>query len=285
MRRLLISLLLAGAAATPALAAPDDVPGRSEAREEREQSRSERREAREARQEARQDRSEPTVEFRARVSDGPARAGAVARAPRSDVETIRAVRQSEGQQLGGGETLQPRQQRLQSIRDERRAQMESRRDTRDQRIDEAQLNRQLRQSDRPLPRVLRNRVPVVSSTPREGTQPPPRLEARSHSTVTWSPSHWRKDRRYDWWSWRNRNRWLFNLGFYSDPFGWGYRPYYIGWRMWPSYYHSRFWLHDPWMYRLPYAPPGYRWIRYYDDAILIDTWDGRVVDVIYNFFW
>jgi Ni/Co efflux regulator RcnB len=39
------------------------------------------------------------------------------------------------------------------------------------------------------------------------------------------------------------------------------------------------------MYRLPFAPPGYRWIRYYDDALLIDTWDGQVVDVIYDFFW
>ena len=32
------------------------------------------------------------------------------------------------------------------------------------------------------------------------------------------------------------------------------------------------------MVLLPYAPPGYRWIRYYDDALLVDTWDGTVVD-------
>ena len=55
--------------------------------------------------------------------------------------------------------------------------------------------------------------------------------------------------------------------------------------MWPSYYQSSFWLNDPWQYRLPYAPPGYRWIRYYNDAVLVDTWDGHIVDVIYNFFW
>jgi Ni/Co efflux regulator RcnB len=55
--------------------------------------------------------------------------------------------------------------------------------------------------------------------------------------------------------------------------------------MWPSYYRSSYWLSDPWRYRLPYAPPGYRWIRYYDDLVLVDTWDGRVVDVIYDFFW
>jgi len=55
--------------------------------------------------------------------------------------------------------------------------------------------------------------------------------------------------------------------------------------MWPSYYSSRYWLNDPWMYRLPHAPAGYRWVRYWDDAILVDTWSGQVVDVIRNFFW
>ena len=41
---------------------------------------------------------------------------------------------------------------------------------------------------------------------------------------------------------------------------------------------------DP-KYGLPYAPPGYQWVRYYDDALLVDTWSGQVVDVINNFFW
>jgi Ni/Co efflux regulator RcnB len=144
----------------------------------------------------------------------------------------------------------------------------------------------LREQRRSVPAVFRNRVPIVSNTPHEGTQPPRRIESRrSHNWVDWSTSHWRNDRKYDWKDHRRRHRSLFHLGFYYDPFGWGYRPYQIGWRLWPSYYSSNFWLNDPWQYRLPYAPPGYRWIRYYDDALLVDTWDGRVVDVIYNFFW
>jgi hypothetical protein len=28
-----------------------------------------------------------------------------------------------------------------------------------------------------------------------------------------------------------------------------------------------------------------RWIRYYDDALLVDIRDGYVVDVIHDFFW
>ncbi|MFL6730645.1 MAG: RcnB family protein [Sphingomicrobium sp.] len=143
----------------------------------------------------------------------------------------------------------------------------------------------LRESRRRLPSVFRNRVPIVANTPHEGTQPPLRTEGRRSNWASWSTSHWRSDHRYNWREHRRRHRSLFHFSFYSDPFGWGYRPYQIGWRLWPSYFGSRYWLNDPWQYRLPYAPPGYRWIRYYDDAILVDTWDGRVVDVIYNFFW
>jgi hypothetical protein len=262
MRKFLITALLASTVAMPALAAPAD---RDEARAERQQDREDRQQAREerreSRQEARPERPERAVEMRARGDDGPARADAVVRANRADVEAVRSARQAERLQRieGRGEQIQ-------------------------ERIERARANRELRQSERASPGVFRPRVPVVSETPRAGTQPPLRTERRHSSPVNWS-SHWRKDRRYDWYNWRNRHRSLFRLGFYYDPVGWGYQRYNIGWRMWPSYYRSSYWLNDPWQYRLPYAPPGYRWIRYYDDAILIDTWDGHVADVIYNFFW
>ena len=142
----------------------------------------------------------------------------------------------------------------------------------------------LRQPDREVPRVFRNRIPVVSNTPREGTQPALRTDRRRIETTNWS-THWRNNHRYDWQNWRRHHRSTFHLGIYYDPFGWNYRPYQIGWRLWPSYYSSRYWINDPWQYRLPYAPPGYRWVRYWDDAVLVDTWTGQVVDVIYNFFW
>ena len=131
---------------------------------------------------------------------------------------------------------------------------------------------------------MRTRVPVVSDVPRAGTQPPPPVEVRRTAAPQWS-TNWRHDSKYDWYNHRRHHRSLFHLGFYFDPFGWGYNPYQIGWRLWPSYYSSRYWINDPWEYRLPYAPPGTRWVRYYDDAILVDMWSGQVVDVIYNFFW
>ena len=96
---------------------------------------------------------------------------------------------------------------------------------------------------------------------------------------------WRHDRRYDWYHHRNRHRSLFRIGFYYDPFGWNYRRWSVGSHIWPSYYRSRFWLNDPWQYRLPPAYGPYRWVRYWDDALLVNIYTGEVVDVIHNFFW
>ncbi len=96
---------------------------------------------------------------------------------------------------------------------------------------------------------------------------------------------WRRDHRYDWRSYRNRYGSRFRLGRYYDPYGWGYRRFSIGFNMWPSYYRSSFWLNDPWQYRLPPAYGPYRWVRYYDDALLVNVHTGQVVDVINNFFW
>jgi Ni/Co efflux regulator RcnB len=151
--------------------------------------------------------------------------------------------------------------------------------------------RELRREPAGRDAIGNRRGPVIGSIPRPGTQPPlPTTTRQSRTRLSsltaqhWR-NNWRTDHRYDWRNHRRHHRSLFHFGFYYDPFGWGYRHYSIGSRLWPSYYRSNFWLNDPWQYRLPYAPPGYRWIRYYDDAILIDTWDGQVVDVIYNFFW
>lgn len=96
---------------------------------------------------------------------------------------------------------------------------------------------------------------------------------------------WRSDRRYDWRRHRDRNRWVFRIGTYYDPYRYSYRRFSIGYNMWPSYYGSRFWINDPWMYRLPPVYGPYRWIRYYDDALLVNIYTGRVEDVIYGVFW
>jgi hypothetical protein len=96
---------------------------------------------------------------------------------------------------------------------------------------------------------------------------------------------WRNDRRYDWRRHRDRNRSVFRFGSYYDPYGYSYRRFSIGYSMYPSYYSSSYWLNDPWMYRLPPAYGPYRWVRYWDDALLVNIYTGQVVDVIHSFFW
>jgi Ni/Co efflux regulator RcnB len=143
------------------------------------------------------------------------------------------------------------------------------------------------QSRRPMPRILRPADGRVSRTPEWGTQPPsPRSAgtARAHSDHRWN-GNWRHDHRYDWRNYRHRHHDHFRFAFYSDPFGWDYLRYGVGWRLWPSYYGSSFWLNDPWSYRLPPAYGPYRWIRYYNDALLVNIYTGQVVDVEYDFFW
>src|SRR3546814_4031541 len=48
---------------------------------------------------------------------------------------------------------------------------------------------------------------------------------------------------------------------------------------------SSYWINDPYNYRLPPAYGPYRWVRYYNDALLVDTYTGEVVDVVYDIFW
>jgi Ni/Co efflux regulator RcnB len=107
---------------------------------------------------------------------------------------------------------------------------------------------------------------------------------RDDHTRRWT-SNWRNDNRYDWRNHRSHNSSLYHLGRYYDPFGYGYRRFSIGLFLGAGYYGNNYWLNDPYQYRLPPAYGPYRWVRYYNDALLVDTYTGEVVDVLYGFFW
>jgi hypothetical protein len=98
---------------------------------------------------------------------------------------------------------------------------------------------------------------------------------------------WRRDQRYDWQRYRQTHRHIYRGPRYYAPHGWdyGYRRFSIGISLWSGLYSDRYWISDPWYYRLPPAYGPLRWIRYYDDALLVDIRTGYVVDVIHDFFW
>lgn len=98
---------------------------------------------------------------------------------------------------------------------------------------------------------------------------------------------WRSDRRYGWQNYRSSNRAIFRAPRYIAPrgYGYGYRRWSPGLRIDSWFYGPSYWINDPWDYRLPPAYGDYRWVRYYDDAYLIDIRTGYIEDVIYDFFW
>jgi Ni/Co efflux regulator RcnB len=99
--------------------------------------------------------------------------------------------------------------------------------------------------------------------------------------------HWRDDRRFDWGRYRAENRFAFHLPHYRAPYGWGagYRRFSPGFTLSTVLFEEGFWIDDPYAYRLPPADGPYRWVRYYDDALLVDVRSGYVVDVVYGIFW
>ncbi len=115
-------------------------------------------------------------------------------------------------------------------------------------------------------------------------------DERSRQTYAGSYRHWdnnwRRDRDYDWQDYREHNRRVFSIGGYFSPYrNYSYRRLSIGFYLDSLFYSDRYWINDPWTYHLPEAYGPYRWVRYYDDALLVDVYSGEVVDVIEDFFW
>lgn len=97
---------------------------------------------------------------------------------------------------------------------------------------------------------------------------------------------WRRDNRYDWYGYRAHNRHHYQMGRYYAPYrNYSYRRLSIGFTLDSMFYGDSYWLNDPWSYRLPEVYGPYRWVRYYDDVLLVDIYTGEVVDVIHDFFW
>lgn len=277
MRTALLSLLLLGTAA-PALAAPD-----GEARDERRMQREERREARAAAGGEERERPRFTRPERA-TEPRPERPEPMPQMARPEVERVRpaeapAARDGDRRpQFTRRDRSAPSQtNREDSVANWRWQEREAaRRDRRDR--DAAPVGGE--RSAEAIPPVL---VPRVVSPQGADRRTADRLRDRV-AAEGWRQD-WRRDRRYDWRRHRDRDRSRFHVGLYIDPFGWSYRPWQLGWSLPSRFYSTRYWINEPWEYRLPPVAPPYRWIRYYDDVLLVDLRTGRVVDRIPDFFW
>ncbi|WP_375401822.1 RcnB family protein [uncultured Sphingomonas sp.] len=93
---------------------------------------------------------------------------------------------------------------------------------------------------------------------------------------------YRQANRDDWRGYRQGNRATFARGNYNAPFR--YNSFRPGTRIGAPYYQQRYVISDPSRYRLPRAVGNQRWVRHYDDVLLIDTRRGYVVDVLRGFY-
>ncbi len=77
----------------------------------------------------------------------------------------------------------------------------------------------------------------------------------------------------------------FNAGSYYRPDGWYYRRWSYGQFLPNLFFSQNYWLNDYSYYGLSYPPPGCEWVRYGDDAILVDTDTGEIIQVVYGIFY
>ncbi|AWM76928.1 RcnB family protein [Phenylobacterium parvum] len=72
---------------------------------------------------------------------------------------------------------------------------------------------------------------------------------------------------------------------WSPPPGFSYRRWSYGevlpWTWWTPRYRIDSW----WVYGLPVPPVGFAWVRLGRDAVMVDLWTGRIVQVAFSLFW
>lgn len=273
MRKTFTMLLLASALTAPALAQENQgrwQRGNAEMRANRTEAPRNWGERRlERQQEARQERADVRRDVR-RENQGEIRRDRVeVRRDRADVGNDRRDAWRNRQPVANAAaTAEQRRDWRQDRREDRR---EVRDDRRDRRVDR---NDRRWSDNRQVDRDWRNRNDNRWSDNRDW----------GRRDRDWN-RNWRSDRRYDWRGWRNQYRDRYHIGRYSAPRGYHYNRWYVGYRLDPWFYGSSYWIDDPFHYRLPPAYGGYRWIRYFDDVILVDMRSGRIVDIIHDFFW
>lgn len=94
----------------------------------------------------------------------------------------------------------------------------------------------------------------------------------------------RREYRDDWRDYRGRHPDLYRGPAWVGPRGYRWHPVTVGHRFAPTFYDRRYWI-DPYRYHLRPVVGHQRWVRYGRDVVLIDTRNGRVIEVNSGFFF
>lgn len=82
---------------------------------------------------------------------------------------------------------------------------------------------------------------------------------------------------------RRSHRSVYARGNWNAPFR--YQHWNNGARIGANYYAPRYYVANPQRYRLRPVASNMRWVRHYDDVLLVNIRTGRVVEVHRGFFW
>jgi Ni/Co efflux regulator RcnB len=93
----------------------------------------------------------------------------------------------------------------------------------------------------------------------------------------------RREANQDWRDYRRSHRDVYRGGNWRAPFR--YSQWNVGAQLRPSYYSSRYYITDPYRYRLRAPGRDLRWVRHYNDVLLVNVRTGRVMEVNRGFFW
>lgn len=115
----------------------------------------------------------------------------------------------------------------------------------------------------------------------------PNWDRRNDRNPNWNRGPRERPRNFDRRHYQ-RNAWAqhrFRKGYYHRPPGWYYRRWTYGQILPFAFFARDYWLNDWYDYDLPVPPYGYEWVRYGDDAILVDVRTGMILQVIYGVFY
>jgi len=116
------------------------------------------------------------------------------------------------------------------------------------------------------------------------------LRSQRYNWGSYQPGHrppdWNSHRNFDRGAWQGneqaQRRYHWNS--YQRPPGWYYRRWTYGMILPSLFWGRQYWIDSYWTYGLSDPPYGYVWVRYGDDALLVNVEDGDILRVIYGLY-
>lgn len=176
--------------------------------------------------------------------------------------------------------IQRGRQQTRTIRANQRQQIQPQRQRQNRAIRTDQRQRQQIQ-----PQQRPNRTIRADQQRRRQAQRPQRYNWSSYQAGR-RPPEWDRYRNFDRRAWQENGRAQrrYHWNSYQRPRGWYYRRWTYGMVLPSLFWGRQYWIDSYWDFGLPDPPYGYVWVRYGDDALLVNVETGDILRVIYGLY-